>query len=211
MHSLPHFVIPEVLAVGALILLLSGVYLCNFGAKNQRKYAFLSDPPLVCISAIPRGFVHIRGKAVIDNPLISPLTQMPCCYCRTTIELLEPGKKGKSGTYRNISNEPNAREFYIDDGTGKVLVSLGGAEYKFPKIYSAEIDAQVPGIKTSVIDLTVGQMTSPTEQHLRQYLAQHGIAGGNETPPTQKGAANTGGVYQVTEYCLLAGQEASVF
>ena len=80
MHPLPHFMIPEVVAVGALIFLLCGLFLCNFGANNQRKYDFLPDPPLVCISAIPRGFVHVRGKAVIDNPLTSPLTQMPCCY-----------------------------------------------------------------------------------------------------------------------------------
>jgi hypothetical protein len=185
--------------------------LCNFGAKNQRKYDFLTDPPLVCISAIPRGFVHVRGKAVIYNPLTSPLAQLPCCYYRTTIERLEPGKRGKSGTYRKISNEPNAREFHIDDGTGKVLVSLGGAEYEFPKIYSAEIDTQVPGIKSSVIDPSLGQITPPTEQHLRQYLLQHGIAGGNEMPPTQKRAASTGGVYQLMEYCLRAGEEASVF
>jgi len=211
MHPLPHFLIPEVLAVGALIFLLSGLILCNLGAKNQRKYDFLTDPPLVCISAIPRGFIHVRGKAVIDNPLTSALTQMPCCYYRATIERLAPGKKGKPGTYRKISNEPNAREFHIDDGTGKVLVSLGGAEYEFPKIYSAEIDTQMPGIKKSVIDPSLSQMTPPTEQHLRHYLAQHGMAEGNETPPTQKGAANTGGVYQLTEYCLRAGQEASVF
>jgi hypothetical protein len=211
MHPLPHFMIPEVVAVGALIFLLCGLFLCNFGAKNQRKYDFLTDPPLVCISAIPRGFVHVRGKAVIDNPLTSPLTQMPCCYYRTTIERLEPGKRGKSGTCRKLSNEPNAREFYIDDGTGKALVSLRGAEYEFPKIYSAEIDTQVAGIKSSVIDPSLGQINSPTEHHLRQYLAQHGIAAGIETPTTQKGVASTGGVYQLTEYCLLAGQEASVF
>ena len=116
MHPLPHFMIPEVVAVGALIFLLCGLFLCNFGAKNQRKYDFRTDPPLVCISAIPRGFVHVRGKAVIDNPLTSPLTQMPCCYYRTTIDRLVPGKRGKSGTCRKISNEPNAREFHIDDG-----------------------------------------------------------------------------------------------
>ena len=54
-------------------------------------------------------------------------------------------------------------------------------------------------------------MTSPTEQHLCQYLAEHGITTKNETPLTQKGAASTGGVYQLTEYCLRAGQEVSVF
>ena len=211
MQHLPHFMISEVVAVGALIFLLSGLYLCNLGAKNQRKYDFLTDPPLVCISAIPRGFVHVRGKAVIVNPLTSPLTQMPCCQYRTTIERVEPGKKGKSSSYRNISNEASASEFHIDDGTGKVLVSLGGAEYQFPNIYSAEIDTEVPGIRKSVIDPSVGQMTGPTEQCLRQYLAQHGIAGGKEAPSTQKGRAGTGGVYRLTEYCLLAGQEASVF
>jgi hypothetical protein len=211
MHPLPHFMIPEVLVVGALIFLLCGIFLCNLGAKSQRKYDFLSDPPLVCISALPRGFVHVRGNVVIDDLLTSPLTQMPCCYYRTTIESVEPGKKGKSGISRNISNEANAREFYIDDGTGKVLVSLGGAEYQFPKMYSAEIDTPVPGIRTSSIDPSVGPMTPPSEEHLRHYLAQHGIAGGNETLPTRTGTAGTGGVYQLTEYCLRAGQEASVF
>jgi hypothetical protein len=210
MHPLPHF-IPEVLAIGALIFFLSGLYLCNFGAKNQRKYDFLKDPPLVCISAIPRGFVHVRGKAVLDSPLNSPLTQLPCCYYRTTIERLEPGKKDKPGTYREIYSEPNDREFYIDDGTGKVLVCPGGAEYEFPKIYSAEIDLKLPGIWKSFVDPSLGQMTHPTEQHLRHYLAQHGISGGIETLPTQRGATNASDVYQLTEYCLLAGQEASVF
>jgi hypothetical protein len=210
MHPLPHFG-SQIVAIGALVFFFAGLFLCRFGVKLQKKYDFLKDPPLVWIEGMPRGFVHARGKAVFGNPLTSPLGQLPCCYYRTTIERLKPGKKDNPGTFRKIFDEANDEEFYINDGTGRVLVTPGGAEYKLPKTYSAEIDLEQAGITNGFLESVLAPANAPTEQHLRRYLVQHGFSGGNGSPPAQRVSSKASGVHRLTEYCLRAGQEVSVF
>jgi hypothetical protein len=205
LHLLPHS-ISYLLGAGVVISVLAGVYLCDFGVKNQRKYDFLKDPPLVWINGIPHGFVHVRGKAQIEAPLTSPLTQMPCCYHRTTIERVTSASPDKRGSYDKIADQPKAKRFYIDDGTGRVLVHPRGAEYELPKIFSVEIDARRPGIKEAFVVPGLDETARPNEDRLRQYLADHGITGSSSN-----GQRESSVNYRLTEYCLLPGQETSVF
>jgi hypothetical protein len=205
MH-LPHTLIAEVIGGAALVLLLGGIYLCRLGATNQKKYDYLKDPPLVWICGIPRGLVQIRGKVVVDNPLISPLTQAPCSYCCTTIARQNPSKPGQ---FKTIQSEPKESDFYIDDGTGRVLVIPAGADYDLPQTYSVEIDINHGSSVKDSTDQPLGRPRLPTEEHVLSYLARKGIG---------KGGANAGvksddssGVYRVTEHCLMSGEETSVF
>ncbi len=209
MHLL--HLMPPVVAVGSILCFLVGLYAWTLGSEYQRMYRFLKDPPLVWINGMPRGFVHVRGNPIFDAPLTSALTQLPCCYCRTKVEHMEPGKAGNPSTYRTLYDEPNDKEFYLDDGTGKILVMPAGAEYILPITYSAEIDVNLPGIKESSVDPSCGKVTQPSEQHLRHYLARHDIPAGNEARQGRRGPANSNGVYKLTEYCLRARQEVSVF
>lgn len=207
MHPYPYY-FSYALAAGTLVCLLGGLYLCGFGASSQRKYDFLKDPPLVWINGIQRGFVQIRGKANLDAPLISPLTESPCCYHRTTIECVKKANESGLGSYRRISDETKGTQFVIDDGTGKVMVLPRGAEYEFPKTYSAEIDLSLPGLREEFLSPGLATAKPPREEALRDYLSRHAI-----TEPTPRGGGDACATvtYRLTEYCLPAGQEVSVF
>ena len=185
-----------------------GIYLCRLGSRNQNKYDYLKDPPHVWINGIPRGFVQIRGRVIVETPLVSPLTQAPCSFYRTTIAREKPGKPG---LYKTIHSESKNREFVIDDGTGKITVMPLGAEYDLPLTYTAEIDLNHPGLIKDASGPSIGQATPPTEDHLLLYLARHGIGKGNTGGPATAIAAQTGGLYRVTEHCLTMGEETSVF
>ena len=185
--------------------------MCGLGAKNQRKYEFLKDPPHVWINGIPRGFVHVRGKAVPEAPLVSPLTQSPCCYHRTTIERVVIGDANKPGSYQKLSDEFRDRQFFVDDGTGSVLVQPRGATYEIPKMFSGEIEFGRAGSEEPFLALSIQQTTPPAEENLRSYLSQHGISETNGAMRKRLPGGGSTETYRLTEYCVLAGEEVSVF
>jgi len=148
MHLLPPL-ISHILGIGSVLFFLLGLYVCTLGVEIQQKHQFLKDPPLVCINGMPRGFVHVRGKTVLGASLVSPLTQLPCCYYRTTISRWDSAAAGK---FRDIFDDTKENEFQIHDGGGKILVSSGGAEFDLPKAYSVEIDINTPGVSQSYVE-----------------------------------------------------------
>ncbi len=206
MH-LPHFLIPEVIGGAALVLLIGGVSLCRLGAANEKKYDYLKDPPMVWICGVPRGLVQIRGKVLLEDPLISSLTQAHCSYFNTTIARQNPIR---SGQFKTIHSEIKDRDFFIDDGTGRVMVIPSGAEYDLPHTYSVDIDLNRPGELKESKGQLMGQATPPTEEHLLLYLARNGVGkGGVQAEPGASGPYDD--IYRITEQCLIVGQETSVF
>jgi hypothetical protein len=204
--QLPHFLKPEVLGGGAFLFCLAGIYLCRVGACSQEKYDYLRDPPHVWINGIPRGLVQVRGRVVAEAPLISPLTQSPCCYYQTTIQREKPGKTGQ---FTTIHREVKSRDFVIDDGTGKIPIITAGAQYDLPQTYSAVVDWSAPGLIKDSRGPTIGQATPPSSEHVGLFLARHGI--GKRGAGNGEGKAVEGGAFRITEQCLAVGAEASVF
>jgi hypothetical protein len=157
---------------------------------------------------MPRGLVHVRGKVLVHEPLLSPLTQTPCAYYQTTLAREAPGKPGQ---FRTIRKESKDSEFVIDDGTGKLPVMPAGAEYNLLQTYSAEIDLTRPGMKCSSLPASSRNSTAPAEEQLRRYLAGQAIRAAGEGALKRGTGTQSGGVYQLTESCLECGQEISVF
>jgi hypothetical protein len=205
---LPHFLTPGVLGGCSLVCLLGGLRLLKIGSRNQRKYDYLKDPPHVWITGMPRGLVHVRGKVMVKEPLLSPLTQTPCAYYQTTLAREDPGKPGQ---FKAVCSESKESEFVIDDGTGKLLVMPAGAEYNLLPTYSGELDLKHSGVKSTPLKELGRQSTAPREEQLRRYLAGHGIGAAGEAASKRGNGSHGGGAYQLTETCLECGQEISVF
>ena len=144
-------------AAALLIPLLGGAFLFRLGRRYQRKSRLLDLTPVAPTGKIPTGFVHVRGAVVCGEPLVSPLTQLPCCYYRTTIACLTKSAQGvtSQSSYRTVYTEPGAKPFYLDDGTGKVLVDPTGAEYDVPQVFTTYLHTNASGLTGTVIDPSV--------------------------------------------------------
>ena len=111
------------------------------------------------------------------DSLVSPLTQAPCSFYRTTIAREKPGKPG---LYKTIHSESKNREFVIDDGTGKITVMPLGAEYDLPLTYTAEIDLNHPGLIKDASGPSIGQATR--RQRIICSYTLRAMELGKETP-----------------------------
>lgn len=194
---LPHL-ITFALALG---LLLSLVGIAS-GFWVYRQYRLVKKTPQSSIRSIPKGFVHVRGKSALENPLTSPLTQTPCCYYRVKIEHWVAGGSRSGGGWREMFHEQDEKEFYLDDGTGKVLVNPKGAEYVLPEFYTVEIRAKAvfsaAGVSVLKVDPAFNRDNPPSEDAVRGYLTRHGATNANMS-------------HLVTEQCILVGQEYGVY
>jgi hypothetical protein len=153
----PYMVLAIAFAVGALLFVL--------GFRTYREYRILTDTPEVPVRSIPMGLVHVHGKTTGDDRLTSPLTGLPCFYYRVQLEKYV--KKDKGSEWEKVGTQTDERKFYLDDGTGQVLVDPHGAQYEVLRTFRAEIGPN--SSRSRSVDPSLG-VPGPTEQDLRAYV-----------------------------------------
>ena len=116
---------------GALLLGTgAGVWIFFKGFRVFREFKIVADTPCMPIRSIPMGLVQVRGQALTDQLIPSPITHTPCCFYQVKIERYETGEHGGWKHYRT---DMDGAKFYIQDQTGKVLVDSYSAEYDLPE------------------------------------------------------------------------------
>jgi hypothetical protein len=97
------------------------------GFRVYREYRVLLDTPEIPIRSVAMGLVEIHGKARVEQTVTSPVTRTPCCFYKVDIERWVRDKNG--GHWSHAATDADGTRFYLEDGTGKVLVDAHGAEY----------------------------------------------------------------------------------
>jgi hypothetical protein len=105
----------------------AGLFFFFKGFRVYREYRVLLDTPEIPIRSIPMGLVEIHGKARAEQTVSSPITRTPCCFYKVDVERWIRDKQG--GHWSHAATDANGVRFYLEDGTGKVLVDAHGAEY----------------------------------------------------------------------------------
>ena len=150
---------------GALLLGTGvGVFLFFKGFRRFREYKIVEDTPRMPIRSLSMGLAHIRGKALSDKLIASPITHTQCCFYQVRIERWKSDSHG--GNWEHCRTDNDGAKFYLQDDTGKVLVDS----------YSAEYD--LPGSPPRVVDsnrLGAAAGTGATDQELLQYVERAGI------------------------------------
>ena len=116
--------------LGAFLLIVMGAVTFIGAFLQYREYRILVDAPKARVRSIPMGLVHLHGKATGDNPLVSPLTGARCFYFMTNIEEIVKTRTKGGGTkwaWQTVAGDDDIKQFYLDDGTGRVLVNPLGA------------------------------------------------------------------------------------
>lgn len=227
------FVSPLLAPVAIAVIL--GLVLFFWGLKSLRESKIVAQIPETPVNSISAGAAHVHGKAAGDDVLLSPVTGVPCYYYKTQVEKLV--KQGDQERWETFKNESGQRNFYIEDGSGRVLIDLQGAEFDLRQSLQAEIGPK--SNHSCFLDPSLG-LPRPNENQLhatlladwqqaRAAVQSMGIPGAKAVDKVlatgQKMASwgvqmnvdgvsiNPGGVgesYRLRETCLLAGHEYSV-
>jgi hypothetical protein len=98
-----------------------GLFFFFFGFAQLRKKRLVENTPTSKIRSVAMGINEVTGFARERAPLKSPLSGASCVFYKFKME--KEVRRSKGGTYWQTVNEGcSANYFYIEDGTGKLLV-----------------------------------------------------------------------------------------
>ena len=141
----------------------AGVWIFFKGFRVFREFKIVADTPCMPIRSIPMGLVQVRGQALTDQLIPSPITHTPCCFYQIKIERYETGEHGG---WKHHRTDMDGAKFYIQDKTGKVLVDSYSAEYDLPESPPRIVDG-------AHIAPLMG--TGASDQELLQYVQRAGV------------------------------------
>lgn len=106
--------------VGALLLIWAIFF-------QRRHISVMEDTPTSKVRSVAMGFAELKGKAVPIGPLTSPVSNQPCVYYFYLVE--SEYTDGKGRRHRRVVRQGGSRApFYLDDGTGRIMVFPHGAQ-----------------------------------------------------------------------------------
>jgi hypothetical protein len=154
-----------------IILVIIGILLFIFGFVKYRQYRVLADTPQIPIRSVAMGLSHVAGNSVGGQPLVSPLTQVPCYYYEVRVE--KQVKVDNQERWEETHRERAEIPFYLQDETGYILVNPERAEYNLPQAFYGEL--RPPSLLSfghapRKVDPGLG-VPAPTDEHLRGYLS----------------------------------------
>ena len=177
----------------ALMMGLGAGLWCFFkGLRIYRKHRVLADTPGSTILGMAMGFVEVHGKAKpAQGSLVnSPVTRTPCLFYKVDIKGFGEGEDG--GKLAHRLTVADGVPFYLDDGTGNVLVEAHGAEFELIRTAWRETGGiSLRGIVEAFRDIHAPPRFLVDDNELIGYAASRS----SSDLPTRR--------YQFTEYCLL--------
>ena len=96
------------------------LFVRGFGLLERKR--LIMDIPQCSVRSAALGQVEICGKAVGPYTLVAPLSHSDCLYYRVTVE------SSTRGDLQNDKMRELCAPFFVDDGTGRVLVYPAGCE-----------------------------------------------------------------------------------
>ena len=92
---------------------------------NHRRYRAIHDLPTSKVASAAQGYVELvgRGELLDGEPVLSRLTQRPCCWYRFQIE-----EELDDNKWKTIDEGSSNHHFRLIDETGQCVISPEGAE-----------------------------------------------------------------------------------
>jgi len=146
----------------------AGLAVFASGFRDYRKLRIIENTPRIAVRAAPMGLVHVHGKVTGHDALTSPITGAPCYYYEVKLQRWE--NQGKNKGWNTVHTAKDRHDFYLDDGTGKVLIDGQGGEFDLPCTYRGEFGPEAKS--GAYIDPSLGRGACPSEQDLRAYAAK---------------------------------------
>ena len=155
------------LALGAC----AGVYYFIKGFRVYREFRVVEDTPAIPIRSIPMGLVHVRGKAMGEQRVNSPVTGTPCFFYKVDIERWK--EEDGAGQWSHYRTDADGVPFHLADGTGKVVVDAHAAEFDLLKTGMRKVYDAPHG--SAPLAASARSSTVPTDEDLRKYVSEVGV------------------------------------
>jgi hypothetical protein len=106
----------------AVVVFLAGIYYIRKGFKRWRQRTLIADTPTEQAEALSIGPSEIKGTAITDDltTMSAPFSEDDCVLAKYEIE--EYYETDDSSGWKTVDEGVVHTEFYVDDGTGQVLV-----------------------------------------------------------------------------------------
>ncbi len=199
------------------------------GFRAYREYRRVEHTPLIPIRGVAMGLTHIHGKAKGEIRLKGPVTRSDCFFYKVEIERWVKDSSAEGGHWSHQNTVTGGVPFYLEDGSGRVLVNPFGAEYDLIGTGRREIGAgptwrRLLGKEGERQGLAQNTDQAPSDDELRSFIEQAGCGYRNlvlslsdHRPSAKEGirrgalgpewslvpAASAGGRFRLSEYCIL--------
>lgn len=131
--------------VAMTFLFFSSVAMFFFGFKDLRRKRLIENIPTSTVRGLAMGLVEVIGKPNADTLCLSPLSKTPCVLYSYTVEPYSPFGPKKHD--KIIAKGDNFQcPFWLDDGTGRILIFPREAEIIMPFKYVFDVKLQT-GVK----------------------------------------------------------------
>jgi len=108
------------LGIAALLGGYSGIYLFLRGFRMLQHKRLILNTPLSKIRSASMGLVEVSGMAKGPQTIRAGITGEPCYYYRARAR--QESDSGNKGGWKQVADETVGVPFFVDDGTGKMLV-----------------------------------------------------------------------------------------
>ena len=149
------------LAIASLIGIGAGLYFFVRGFRLLARKRLLLNTPTSKIRSASMGLVEISGLAAGPYTVPAPITGKACYLYRTTG--WQKSESGKHNDWVKVAEETLHVPFFLDDGTGKLLVDPHEAELDLHRDFREEYDGSFFSTRDQV----------PME--IRKFLERNGV------------------------------------
>lgn len=139
----------------------AGIYWFVRGFRLLQRRRLILSTPDSTIQNAAIGLVEINGVSESPYVMLSPLNRTECHYYRAVAWQLR--RSGNDTFWRKVVEETLHVPFYLDDGSGKLLVDPRGAEMDLPSTFQQEYHPSLPMPGSKIPGAVV------------EFLARHGI------------------------------------
>ncbi len=171
------------LGIAALLGGYSGIFLFLRGFRILQHKRLILNTPLSKIRSASMGLVEVSGMAKGPQTIRAGITGEPCYYYRA--RAWQESDSGNKGAWEQVADETVGIPFFVDDGTGKMLVYPQGARLDVHRNFREEYGGSFFASRDLV------------PESVRKFLGRHGISSTE--------------MIRLEEHCILPGFPLFVF
>jgi hypothetical protein len=171
------------LGIVALLGAYSGIYLFLRGFRALQHKRLILNTPLSKIRSASMGLVEVSGMAKGPQTIRAGITGEPCYYYRA--RAWQQSDSGNRGEWQQVADETVGVPFFVDDGTGQMLVYPQGARLDIHRSFKEEYGGGFFKSRDLV------------PESVRKFLLRHSIS--------------PSGTIRLEERCILPGFPLFVF
>jgi E3 Ubiquitin ligase len=158
--SLP---LPNEVMLLSAVAIAGGLYLFVRGFRLLARKRLLLNTPASKVRSASLGLVEIGGRATGPYTVPAPIIGNPCYLYRTTA--WRQREESRSRDWKKVAEETLHVPFFLDDGTGTLLVNPEGAELDLHRDFCQKYDQT---------------WLSRVPDRADSFLARHGISPGGD-------------------------------